>query len=64
MTTKVIETEENNRKGRITRTRKDGVGCLQDVVGKKKFLFKFVDGNMRDISSTLLAYVCYKEEVG
>ena len=61
---KVRDMEEKNREGSIRRTRKEVVGCVQDVVGKKKFLFKFVDGNMRDISSTFLAYVCYKEEVG
>ena len=64
VTVKVRDMEEKNREGSIRRTRKEVVGCVQDVVGKKKFLFKFVDGNMRDISSTFLAYVCYKEEVG
>ena len=40
------------------------VGCVQDVVGKKKFLFKFVDGKMKDMSSTFLVCVCYKEDIG
>ena len=64
VTVKVRDMEEKNRQGRSRRTRKEVVGCVQDVVGKKKFLFQFVDGKMKYISSTFLECVCSKEEVG
>ena len=39
------------------------VGCVQDVVGKKKFLVKFEDGRKKEISSSLLVILISKEEV-
>ena len=41
---KVGELENTTRKGRIRRTKKEVVGCVQSVVGKKKFLLKVEDG--------------------
>ena len=38
MTAKVRDMKEKTREGRITRMRKEVVGCVQAVVGKKKFL--------------------------
>ena len=34
------ETEKKKRDGRIRRKRKEVVGCVQDVTGKKNFLVK------------------------
>ena len=50
------ELENITREGRIMRTRKEVVGCVQSVVGKKKFLVIFED-------SSLLVYLSLKEEV-
>ena len=43
--------------------RKDVVGCVHAVVAKNKFLVQFKDGIKRYISSSLLSYLCSKEEV-
>ena len=48
---KVGETEENTREGRSRTMRKEGVGCVQDVVGKNKFLVQFEDGQKKEMSS-------------
>ena len=56
--------EEKTREGRISRVGKEVVGCVQSVVGKKKFLFQLVDGQKIYMSYCLLVYVCLKEEVG
>ena len=37
----VGEMEENTREGRIRRMRKELMGCVQAVVGKKKLLAQF-----------------------
>ena len=60
---KVGEMEENTREGRSRRTRKEVVGCVQDVVGKKNFLGQFKDRQKKEISSVSLTYVCSKEEI-
>ena len=60
---KVEETEENIWEGRSIRMRKEVVGCVQDVVGKNKFLVQFKYGMKKDMSSCSLVYVCSKEEV-
>ena len=39
MTVKVGEMEDNIRDGRRKRTKKEVVGCAQDVVGNKIFKF-------------------------
>ena len=36
--------EKITREGRSSRIRKEVVGCVQSVVGKKNFLVKFKDG--------------------
>ena len=38
---KVGELENITREGRITRKRKEVLGCVQSVVGKKNFLVLF-----------------------
>ena len=38
------EMEKNTREGRSRTTRKEVVGCVQDVVGENKFLVQFKDG--------------------
>ena len=38
-------------------------GCVQAVVGKKKFLVKFEDRQNKDMSSVLLSYVFPKDEL-
>ena len=47
---KVREMEENIRKRRIRSMRKEVVGHVQTVVGKKNILFQFKDGKMKDMS--------------
>ena len=39
------------------------VGCVQAVVGKKKFVVKFEYGQKKYMSSSSMSYVCEKEEV-
>ena len=60
---KVGEIEEDTRKGRIRRTIKEVVGCVQDMVGKKRFLVQFGDGQRKDTSSSLLVFLISKKEV-
>ena len=55
--------EENTREGRSRRMSKDVVGCVHSVVGKKKFLVQFEDGQKRDMRSCSLVYICWKQEV-
>ena len=50
------EIHENTREGRSTRTRKDVVGCFQDVLGKKRLLVQFEDGKKKHMSSCLLVF--------
>ena len=63
VTAKVREMEEKTRDGRSRRTRKEAVGCVEAMVGNKKFLVRFKDGQMREMSSSSLSYVCSEEEV-
>ena len=39
------------------------VGCVQSVVGEKKFLDIFEDGQKKDMGSSFLVYLSEKEEV-
>ena len=55
--------EKITRKGRISKTRKEVVGCVQSVVGKNKFIFLFKDGQKKEIGSCSLLYLNEKEEV-
>ena len=60
---KVGDIEENTREGRSRRMRKDMVECVQAVLGKKILLVQFVDGQKKDMSSSLLVFLSSKEEV-
>ena len=44
---KVGELENITREGRIGSMRKEVVGCVQAVLGKKKFLVQFKDGQKK-----------------
>ena len=59
----VGELEKITREGRIIRMRKYVVGCVQSVVGEKKFLVQFEDGQKKEISSFLLVFLSSKEDV-
>ena len=56
MKAKIGEMEENTRDGRSRRMSKYVVVCFQAMVGKKKFLVQFEDGQNRLISASLLSY--------
>ena len=43
--------------------RKEVVGCVQSLVGEKKFLVQFEYGQNKEISSYSLVYLSSKEEV-
>ena len=58
------EIEENTRERRITNMWKEVTGRVQAVVGKQRFLVQFEDGYKKEISSSLLVFLCSKEEVG
>ena len=62
MKAKARDMEEKTREGRIRRTRKEVVGCVQAVVGigNKKLLFQFEDVQKRDMSASSLSYLCDK----
>ena len=60
---KVGEFEKTTKEGRIRRTRKYVMGCIQSVVGKKNFLIQFEDGQKKDISSYSLVFLSSKEDV-
>ena len=60
---KVGELENITREVRSRRMRKDMVGCVQSVVGKKKLLVQFENGNKKDISYSSLVFLSSKEEV-
>ena len=49
--------------GITRRMSKQGVGCVQAVVGKKKFLVKLEYGKKIEMSFISLLYLCLKEEV-
>ena len=49
--------------GRSIRMRNEVVGCLHIVAGKKKFLIKFEDGQNKEMSSSSLIFLSFKEEV-
>ena len=60
---KVGELEKITREGRIGRTRKEVVVFFHSVVGKKKFLVQFEDGQKKEISYYLLMFLSPKKEV-
>ena len=55
--------ENITREVRIRRMRKEVVGCVQSVVGKKKLLVQFEDGQKKEISSSSLVFLSSKGEV-
>ena len=59
----VRELENITRELRIRRMSKEVMVFVQAVVGKKKFLVQFEDGQKKEISSSLLVYLSPKEEV-
>ena len=59
----VGDMEENTREGRSKIIRKELVGCVQNVVGKKRFLVQFGDGQKKDMSFVSLVFLSTKEEV-
>ena len=60
---KVRELENITRELRIRRTSKEVMRCVQAVVGKKKFLVQFEDGQKKEIRFSLLVFLSLKEEV-
>ena len=60
---KVGDMEEKKRQEITTMMRKEVVVCVQDVVGKKKFLVQFKVRQNKDISYFSLTYVCSKQYV-
>ena len=60
---KVGELEKIKNNGRTRRMRKEVVGCVKSVVGKNKFLVLFEYGQKKEISSSLLLFLIFKEEV-
>ena len=57
---KVGEKEDNKREGIITRTRKEVVVCVQDVVGNNNFVDKFEYGENIKMIYPSLSYICEK----
>ena len=57
----VGELEKITREGISRRMRKNLVGCVQSVLGEKKFLVLFKDGQKKEIGSSLLVYLSEKE---
>ena len=55
--------EDNTKEGRSRRMMKYVVGCVQTIIGKKKFLIKFEDGHNIDMGSVSLFYGCTKGEI-
>ena len=53
---KVGELEKTTREGRSMRMRNKVVVCVQNVVGNKKLLFQFEDGQKKEISSSSLVF--------
>ena len=54
---KVGELEKITREGRSRRMSKEVMGCVQSVVGKKKFLVQLDDGQKKEISSSSLVFL-------
>ena len=59
--TKVRDMEENTREVRTRRMRKEVVGCVHAVAGKKNFLVQFEDDQKKEMSYVSILYVCSKE---
>ena len=59
---KVGELENITREERTKRLRKEVMGCVQSVVGKKNLLVKFEDGQKKEIGYSSLVFFISKEE--
>ena len=55
---KVGDMYENKREVINRRIIKEVVVCVQDVVGKNDLSVKFEYGHKRDISASLISYIC------
>ena len=64
MNANVGDMEEKKRGIIITMVRKEVVGCVQDVIGKNKYLIQLEYRYNRDIRSRSISYVCSKEDFG
>ena len=60
---KVGELYQITREGKIRKMRKEVVGFVQAVVGKKKFLVQFEYVQNKEITSSSLLFLSLKEEV-
>ena len=60
---KVGDLEKNTREVRISRTRKELLGGVQDVFGNKNLLVQLKYGQKKDISYYSLVFLSLKEEV-
>ena len=61
--TKVGELENITREGIIRRMRKHVVGFVQSLLGNKKFLVLFKDGQKKEISASLFVVLSSKEGI-
>ena len=57
---KVGEMEVNTREGSSTRTGKDVVGCVHNMLGQNKLLVKFEDGQKKKIGFSSLCVFMFK----
>ena len=55
---KVREMEDNTREVRIRSMSKEVLGCVQDVLGKKRSLVQFEYEYKKDMIYVSLSYVC------
>ena len=59
----VKELEKIKREVRSRSMKKEVVVCVHSLVGKKKSLVQFEDGQKKEISSSSIVYLSSKEEV-
>ena len=53
--------EENTREGRIRRMRKELIGCVQDVVGRKQLSVQLKKNQKKEMIYCSIVYVCSRE---
>ena len=61
VTAEVEEAEENTMEGRSRGVMSQVVGCVQALVGKKKFIVQSEDSQRREMNSSLWLYVSSKD---
>ena len=59
----VGESEDITREGRIRMMRNEVIVCVHDLVGKKRFLVKFEDGQKKVISYSFLVFLIRKRRL-